>query len=136
VGKSKRIDPRKRYRGQTYRSILECEVAKNLAARKIKKAYEPEVIAYKYSSEHTYTPDFKITREDKSKFFVEVKGRLRDRDIRTLTGMKQSHPDLDLKILFAQDNLMPGRKTVRYSDWAAKMGYECAFGTEIPEEWL
>jgi len=35
-----------------------------------------------------------------------------------------------------RDNWLTAGKKERYTDWARKLGIECAVGEDIPEDWL
>ena len=128
------------YRGVTYKSILEVEVAKLLytARRKLKKSfsfsYEPVTFGYVLNAREYY-PDFEILREDGSAIYIEVKGYL-DRDAqRKMLAVKECHPDKTFVFLFSKDNPIRKGAKMRYSDWCEKHGFEYSIG-EVPERWL
>lgn len=119
------------------RNPLEAGILKQLLA--IKKATKYKDLTYEeekidYFIPRTYIPDFVIERSDGSKLYIEVKGYLRRDDERKLLAVLRDHPSLDLRILFAQDNRLAGRK-MRYSEWCNKNKIPYAI-KEIPKEWL
>lgn len=86
----------------------------------------------------SYTPDFFISgcAGRSLNFLIECKGRFDPDDRKTLLGVRESHPTLDLRIMFQRDNFISKKSRTRYSDWATKQGFLWALGTEVPEEWL
>lgn len=129
------------YKGITYRSGLEVQVAKALTKfrsknkKSIKKVgYECEGLPY-VLAERIYVPDFRITRSDGTDIYIEVKGYL-DRDsIRKMLAVKECHPDKTFVFLFKRNNPIRKGAKMRYSDWCDKHGFDYAF-EEIKEEWL
>ena len=128
------------YRGVTYKSKLEVEVAKLLytARKKLKKSfvfsYEPVTFGY-ILNEREYHPDFEILREDGSAVYIEVKGYL-DRDSqRKMLAVKQCNPNETFVFLFAKNNPIRKGAKMRYSDWCKKHGFDFSIG-EVPERWL
>ena len=128
------------YRGVTYKSKLEVEVAKLLhtARSKIKPKfkfdYEHHPFPYTLE-ERMYWPDFQIVRSDGSVLYIEVKGYL-DRDsIRKMLAVKECHPNETFVFLFAKNNPIRKGAKMRYSDWCKKHGFDFSMG-EVPERWL
>jgi hypothetical protein len=135
-----------KYRNRTYHSNFEVDVAKQLYTAKVKFTYETTSYYYEQPvahgecldcasknviTPHWYTPDFFLSNG----VIVESKGKL-DRDTRKkLKAIKNSNPDLDLKILFMKDNkIRKGSKTT-YTMWATSQGFDCAVKT-LKKEWL
>lgn len=98
--------------------------------------FEYESLPLSYVLEKKYWPDFIIKRKDGSILIVETKGRFTSSDRTKMLKVKQTHPELDIRILFMKDNYLTSKKTSKYSDWANKYGYIYAIGKEVPEEWL
>lgn len=67
--------------------------------------------------------------------YIETKGYFRPEDRKKLLSVVKNNPNIDLRILFQQDNYLTKAKTSRYSDWAEKKGFKWAVGS-IPDEWL
>lgn len=128
------------YRGVTYKSKLEVEVAKLLytARSKIKPKfkfdYELHPFEYTLESRH-YWPDFCIVRSDDSVLYIEVKGYL-DRDSqRKMLAVKECNPKETFVFLFSKNNPIRKGAKMRYSDWCKKHGFDFSIG-EVPERWL
>jgi len=129
-----------RYKGTSYKSSFELDVAKGLDAikrrlkTKVKVKYEAESLEYQLPS-RLYVPDFIVEKADGTKVYIEAKG-LFDREamVKMLT-VKEQHPDKRICLLFMRNNPVRRGAKMRYSDWAEKHGFEYAIG-RIPEEWL
>lgn len=124
---------RKRYKKSSirtgkYKSKLEALVAKMLGR---KGRYETETLSYFQPKK--YTPDFVITKADK-KVYVEVKGWFRYEDQAKMRAVKLTHPELDIRMFFPNDNRVQSSKMTN-SQWCLKWNFPCAIGT-IPKEWL
>lgn len=78
-----------------------------------------------------YTPDFFL----ESGCIVETKGRFTAADRRKMLAVKESHPELQLVILFMRDNKIHKNSQTKYSDWCEANGYDYAVGTLDPN-WL
>lgn len=146
--RSKHTTARKRIMGR-FRSMSEKRIASLLRLKGIKFRYEKTHIAYslrttsKISCEScgsrvgriykTYIPDFELSNG----VYIEVKGRLLPADKRKLEAVKQLHPDLNLVLLFDNNNLLGGKnvKKLRYGDWADKVGIPWSV-KNIPDSWL
>lgn len=96
-------------------------------------SYEDEYLPY--ITEHSYIPDFILTRSDGTKLYIEVKGWLRKDDQKKLIAVKKYNPDIDIRIVFDKDNKLSARHKMRYSGWAIKYKFPYAIGG-IPKEWL
>jgi len=121
-----------------FKSRLEEQHDKELAAlrrrRKIKRyAYEPEKLPYVIH--HSYIPDFQVQTNSGDNFFIESKGYFRPGDRQKLLAVRRSNPDVDIRIVFSQDNFLRKGSKTRYSDWAQKHGFLFAVGG-IPKEWF
>ncbi len=96
--------------------------------------YEAESL--RYTSEHLYTPDFRITRWDGTVVYVETKGYFDADDRSKMIRVKQAHPEKDIRLVFqrASTRLSKTSRTT-YAAWAAKHGFLWAEG-RIPPEWV
>lgn len=95
--------------------------------------YEPN--KFKYTIEHTYTPDFKITRADGTEFFIEAKGYWDQNDRAKLRHVMEQNPDLDVRMLFQANSKLHRSSPRRYADYCEKYGIPYAI-KEIPKEWF
>lgn len=78
-----------------------------------------------------YTPDFFLGNG----CIIESKGRFTAADRRKMLAIKESQPDLDIKMLFMRDNKIHKRSDTKYSDWCEQHGYDYSIDT-LKEEWL
>jgi hypothetical protein len=117
-----------------------------LEKEKVKVRYEPESFTYKKRTVRTYcsdcnskntyklaryTPDFRIGKN----IYIETKGRFTASNRTAMLDFVASHPEFDLRFLFAMDNYTTSNRIDRYSDWCVKHGLTYAI-KDIPEEWL
>jgi predicted nuclease of restriction endonuclease-like RecB superfamily len=120
------------------RNPFEHEIAKGLKALKRATGYkdlEYETEKISYQIEHTYIPDFVVTRKDGSKIYIESKGYWDSIDRRKIRAVKRQHPDLDLRMIFQKNNPISKGSKTRYTDWAGKLGIPTSVGS-IPIDWL
>ncbi len=125
------VKPRKTF--NSWRSSLEDDVAKNLAARGAGFRYEERKIKYTpLPKEHTYTPDFELDNG----VIIEVKGYLTTQDRQKMRCVKEQHPELDIRFLFgrSQNRINKGSPTT-YSMWAEKHGFKWCEKV-VPEDWI
>jgi hypothetical protein len=116
-----------------FRSGFERSIAEDLEARGIKFEYEERKIPFvQPAKKRTYLTDFTFPNG----VVVESKGRLTRLEREKLLLIKQSNPDLDLRLLFMRDNKLSRTSRKKYSDWANEHGIPCAIGTTVPEGWL
>lgn len=126
---------RTEYKGLTLRSGFEKKVAVFLDGKKIKYAYEQDKIKYvEPSTDRTYTPDFKLPNG----IFIECKGRFTPADRRKMALIVEQHPELDVRMVFMQDNTLSKKSKTTYSAWCAARGIKAVVSAtgEIPKEWL
>jgi hypothetical protein len=115
-----------------YRSAYEARVAAVLVRAGLKFSYETVKIAFtRPARESVYTPDFVLPNG----ILVETKGRLSYDDRYKHQLVKAQHPELDVRLVFANasNKIVPRSKTT-YGEWATKQGITWAEG-EIPKEW-
>lgn len=111
----------KKERGK--RSGFELEVEAVLQKKYKRVAYEQEYLEYVVPEKvQRYLPDFIISKGRKTIYF-ESKGRFTAADRKKLLLVKESHPKLDLRLLFQADNWLTKKHKSRYSDWARKHGF-------------
>lgn len=95
--------------------------------------YETHTIPYVLPKK--YIPDFTITTKSGKTFHIEVKGYFRPEDVTKMKAVKFSNPDLDIRLLFAQDKPIRKGAKLTYMGWAQKHGFQAAVG-KIPAAWL
>lgn len=90
-----------------------------------------DVDKLEYSIPSTYTADFKI-----GDIYIETKGYFRPSDRRKMKEVKNSNPELDIRIWFQKDlYLNPKTKATTYTQWAEKHGFPYHVGEKFPEHW-
>ena len=126
------------YQGIEFHSLLEIEFWKKLTKMfrrtQLKLEYEADKIPYTVVNHRNYIPDFKIQFPDGHVRYLEIKGYLRTEDRVKMKLVKDQHPGLDIRIVFAKDNKLSSKSNTRYSTWAKKTGIPYAIAT-IPNEW-
>lgn len=119
--------------GVVVKSRFEKKVADELSNQNVKWVYEKDKVPYTVpSSDHVYTPDFKLRGRS---WVLECKGVLDLETRKKMLCVKASNPDLDVRLLFQRDNpLRKGSKTT-YGMWATANGFRWAVGS-VPKEWI
>lgn len=135
-------------RGIQVRSGFERKVLENLDARGVYYEYEPysynwferipralcgECGAVAYA-ERWYTPDVHLGAE----VFVEVKGKFTAKDRKIALGVREAHPEVEIRFLFQRDNTLSKASSTRYSGWCSANGFLHRVNSDgvIPEEWV
>ena len=114
-----------------YRSKFEEKVARELVGI---STYETLKLRYNVPAKVcTYTPDFIL---NDNKIIIECKGRFTLADRQKMLLVRQSHPHLDIRLLFQNANvrLTKASKTT-YGMWATKNNFIWA-EKSVPKEWL
>jgi hypothetical protein len=52
-----------------------------------------------------------------------------------MKAVKESNPELNIKMLFMKDNWVTGKHQHRYSEWAEKNGFGWAL-VKVPQSWV
>lgn len=150
--KSNRVGTERKPTDSKFRSRYEERVATYFSSQNLQYEYESESFKYndpivkgvcldcggKHTAQvRTYTPDFALKNAaGNTAFFIETKGLFTSENRTTLLAMQKDHPEVDVRLLFMRDNKLHKASPTKYSDWCAKHGFKCAFGEEIPSEWL
>lgn len=113
------------------RNNFEKKIYQQLVRKFGKANVEYEPIKLDYTITASYVPDFRVLAADGS-FLVESKGHFRKDDMRKLRAVSDSHPEIDLRLLFYKDKKYC--KTMSYSDWADRYGFPYAIDN-VPKEW-
>lgn len=123
----------KRFKGTDgKRSGFENEVA---AALMTTGRVEYESTKYEYiipARAAYYLADFTVTTKRGQEIVIEAKGRFSAADRKKMLLVREAHPDIDLRLLFQQDNWLTKKKKSRYSDWARKNGFKYSIWPELP----
>lgn len=93
--------------------------------------FEYETITVEYPKVHTYKPDFILP----GGIIIETKGRFTAQDRAKHLAVRNSHPDLDVRFIFMQDNRLYKKAKSKYSDWCRLRGFKYAFKI-VPDEWI
>ena len=136
------------YRGVTYRSGYEKQVAMHLTNKGGKFQYEPFELGYyipitgicdKCGSDQVlvyrrYIPDFVLSNG----LIIESKGKFTSIDRTKMLRVIEWNPDQDIRMLFMRDNYLTRKKITRYSSWASKHGVAHAVSSkgEVPKDWM
>ena len=116
-----------------FRSGLEEEIHQQLVKAGIEFGYEQDTLPYEQPAKtRSYTPDFTLANG----VYVETKGYMPLDARQKLVWVKESNPDIDLRIVFQYPNakIYKGSKTT-YAMWAEKNGFPWA-AKQVPEEWM
>jgi hypothetical protein len=115
-----------------FRSGLEERIAYELRLQGVPFAFEEVVVPY-VKRPATYTVDFHLQRNG---ILVETKGWFLSEDRTKHLLVKQQHPDLDIRFVFARHTapLRKGSRTT-YSTWCDKHGFKWAQAS-IPRSWI
>ncbi|MBL40363.1 MAG: hypothetical protein CL761_03435 [Chloroflexi bacterium] len=112
------------------RSHLEEQVADLLDQLAVPYQYESEKLPYLI--EANYIPDFKV-----GDIYLEAKGYFPPEQRRKMKAVKESHPDLDIRIIFqSPNNKISKRSKTTYAKWAEKNGFPWCAYYAIPVDWL
>lgn len=115
---------KKVYKGVTFASSYEADLAKRFDDEGIIWEYEPIRIAWQPDVCY-YKPDFRLTYPDGIQKIVEVKGHFRQKDRVLLKKIKEQHPDIDISLWFQRpNNKLHSKSSTTYKDWAEKHGFK------------
>ena len=110
---------RRSARGGARRSQLEEAVEYELDQLGYQSSYESDT--FTFTTEHSYTPDYKIHGEHP--FFIEVKGWMSPEMRSNLLAAVMSNPTIPLLIAFQQPNQrISKRSKTTVAQWASKHG--------------
>ena len=86
-------------------------------------------------AERWYTPDFFLPNG----IILEAKGIFTAKDRKIALGMRETHPDLDIRYVLYFDNKLTRASKTRYSDWLEKNGFKYTLRSKMKEdiaEWM
>lgn len=117
-----------------YRSRLERKVADQLESEGVTFGYEKLKVSFTIPERTArYTPDFQC-----GTIILEAKGYFRKTsDRQRLIQVKESHPELDVRLVFQDANkpIYKGSKTT-YAKWAEDHGFPWADKGTVPDMWI
>jgi hypothetical protein len=116
-----------------FRSGLEEQVARQLAAAGLEVAYESMRVEYvKPERKAKYTPDFPLPNG----IIVETKGRFLTEDRQKHLLIKTQHPALDIRFVFTNSRARISKASATtYAAWCEKHGFKYA-DKVVPPAWL
>lgn len=127
-----------KWKGILFKSAFEVEVAKQLDKLGLKWEYEPESFQW-FSKPVAYTPDFRVTREDGSVFYIEAKGYFYTAARQKMKRVHELHPDVDIRYVFMDAkkklNSSAKKRPTTYADWCSKVKAKWCDQT-IPKAWV
>lgn len=115
-----------------FRSQLERDFAKNLKSRATNFGYEDQKV--KYIKEHTYNPDFSLTKKDGTLILIECKGYFPKTDMSKMRSVKNCNPELDIRFIFADATKKNKGTKSTYGEWAERNGFPYA-EKKLPLTW-
>ena len=124
--------PNRRFSAAGFRSGLEEAQAADLKAVGASFVFEPGRIPYLPTKPRYYTPDFVL----RNGIIVETKGYFLSADRSKHLTIREQHPTLDIRFVFARPQNRLGKKsTTTYAAWAEAKGFKWA-EKRIPEAWI
>jgi len=93
--------------------------------------YEQDKVKYVIpASNHTYTPDFTVTKN----VYIETKGLWTGADRKKAVLIKQQHPEIKILYVFQRNQGLSKKSKTTYLDWCAKNGLDACVFTNT-EHW-
>lgn len=117
-----------------YRSKFESIVAEQLETAGCPYHYEEHDLYYVEPAKvRRYKPDILLVHNG---IFIEVKGMFSADDRKKMLLVKDTYPEIDLRLLFmrSQNKLSKKSKTT-YAQWCEKNGFEYA-DLQVPASWI
>jgi predicted nuclease of restriction endonuclease-like RecB superfamily len=123
------------WRGTTFASGFERDFAKQLTKWGLSWEYEKDSF-YWFPNPRVYNPDFKITKDDGSVYYIETKGFFDPNSRAKMACIKKQFPDVDIRMVFMDPNkkVTKSKTGKTYGQWAEKAGYDWSSFC-IPTEW-
>jgi len=123
--------PRSRRVGQ-YRSQLEAKIAAELTAAGVPVEHETLRVPYIDTRSKYYLTDFILPNG----IVIESKGYFVSSDRAKHRMLKEQHPSLDLRFVFAKPhNRISKQSTTTYAVWANTHGFKWAT-LSVPQSWI
>lgn len=132
MAKAKHLSPEEVGRKLGFRSGLEKVVAAQLSAFGINPNYEQLKLKYRVEKNHTYTPDFPVTKG----IVIETKGRFLTSDRMKMLLIKEQYPDIDFRFVFSNSKSRISKiSKTTYGEWCDRNGFKYA-DKVVPLAWL
>lgn len=129
--RNKRHFRKTRYKGITFKSKYEAQIAKYLDAIGAEWAYEPDTYEFTPPKSH-YTPDFKVKYPDGTEEYLEVKGYLDPQAKMKMKCIREQYPDMKITMHFMRPfTKVTPRSPYTYIDWAEDNGYKVRYFNEF-----
>ena len=114
-----------------YKSGLENKFQEACKLKGWNLPYEANKIKYVIpASNHTYTPDFTVTKN----VFIETKGLWTGADRKKAILIKEQYPEIKILYVLQRNQGLSKKSKTTYLDWAAKNGLDaCTFADS--EHW-
>lgn len=109
------------------------DLLENEDLKKAKITYETERFEYVVTKD--YIPDFIIHIPKKEKIYIEAKGYWDVEDRAKIKNIKETYPNIDLRMIFQANNKIHPKSKTRYSDVCEKLNIPYAIG-KIPKDWF
>lgn len=116
-----------------YKSLLEKRIANEL--KKGMKSSEYEATVLPYTIRKNYSPDFVCHTRSGKTIYIETKGYFTVEDRSKMRAVKDTHPTLDIRLVFDKDNKISSKGKLRYSGWCELWGFKYAI-KKVPKEWF
>lgn len=112
-----------------YGKKFESKVLEELRENKVSFTFEGLKLSYTVVA--TYKPDIVLPNG----VIIEVKTFLPYDEQRKLRAVKESNPDLDIRLLFEKPDKKLPNSTLTHGEWATKYGFKWTEG-RVPAEWI
>lgn len=115
-----------RYRGVTFASRYEAQLAEYFDNQGIYWEYEPIKIPWQPTIRQ-YKPDFKVVLPSGESFYLEAKGYFDGSARSKMTLVKEQHPELDIRLVFMDKNKLvcsSSSKSKTYKEWADRYNFD------------
>ena len=119
----------KRHNPSGYRSGLEVKFQAACVAKGWTLGYEQDKVKYVIpASNHTYTPDFTVTKN----VYIETKGLWTGADRKKAVLLKQQHPEISILYVFQRNQGLSKKSKTTYLDWCVKNGLDACTFADTP----
>ena len=112
------------WNGIQFASKFERDYAQQLTKLGLQWEYEADSF-YWFPNPRIYRPDFKITKDDGTVYYVETKGFFDPNSRAKMAAIKKQFPNIDIRMAFMDPNkkVTKSKTGKTYSSWAEAVGY-------------